>query len=115
MRHHNKNRKLGRIRKQRRALLNSLARSLILKEKIQTTEPKAKELRPFIEKLVTLAKKSDVASRRFASKKLDRIAVKTLFDNIAKKYSERKGGYIRITKSGRRLSDGSRMAIIEFV
>jgi large subunit ribosomal protein L17 len=115
MKHHNQNRKLGRVRKQRRALLNSLARSLILKKKIKTTEPKAKELRPFVEKLVTMGKKNDAAARRLASEKLDRIAVKALFDNVAKKYIDRKGGYTRITKSGRRLSDGSRMAIIEFV
>lgn len=115
MRHHNKNRKLGRVRKQRKALLESLARSLVLHQKIKTTEPKAKELRPYVEKLVTMGKKATVASRRNLGEKLGSGAAKTLVDTISKKYKERNGGYTRIVKVKNRVSDGSKMAVIEFV
>lgn len=115
MRHHNQNRKFGRVRKVRKALINSLARSLVLHEKIETTEPKAKELRPFVEKLVTKSKLQNVAARRAISVSIGPKATKILVDTISKKYADRKGGYTRITKSKRRLSDGSKMAIIEFV
>lgn len=115
MRHHNQNRKLSRVRKVRRALINSLARSLVLHQKIKTTEPKAKELRPFIEKLITKSKDRTVANRRVLVAKIGGGATKMLMDTIAKKYNDRKGGYTRITKSGNRASDGSKMAIIEFV
>ena len=115
MRHHNANRKLSRTRKVRKALLNSLARSLVLHEKIETTEPKAKELRPFIEKLVTKGKAKDVAARRAIGAVVGPQAAKILIDTISKKYESRNGGYTRITKSKTRLSDGSKIAIIEFV
>jgi len=115
MRHHNANRKFGRVTKVRKALVNSLARSLVLHEKIETTEPKAKELRPFIEKLVTKAKLQTVAARRAIGEKIGPKATKILVDTLSKKYEDRKGGYTRITKMARRLSDGSSMAIIEFV
>lgn len=115
MRHHNQNRKFGRVRKVRKALLNSLARSLVLHEKIETTEPKAKELRPFVEKLITKGKTPTVAARRALSEKVGPKASKLIADNLSKKYESKKGGYTRITKSRKRLSDGSRMAIIEFV
>ena len=115
MRHHNANRKFGRVRKVRKALINSLARSLVLHEKIETTEPKAKELRPFIEKLVTKGKIKTVANIRNIGTKIGQNAAKILIDTLSKKYEDRKGGYTRITKSKRRLSDGSKMAIIEFV
>lgn len=115
MRHHNQNRKLGRVRKVRRALINSLARSLVLHQKIETTEPKAKELRPFIEKLVTKGKEQSVSNRRAIGTKIGPAATKILIDTISKKYADRKGGYTRITKSKSRLADGSKMAIIEFV
>jgi large subunit ribosomal protein L17 len=115
MRHHNANRKLGRVRKQRKALINSLARSLVLHQKIETTEPKAKELKPFIEKLVTKGKIGTLAARRIIGVKIGQSAAKTLIDTLSKKYEDRNGGYTRITKSKRRLSDGSKMAIIEFV
>jgi large subunit ribosomal protein L17 len=115
MRHHNQNRKLSRVRKTRKALLNSLARSLILHEKIKTTEAKAKELRPFVEKLVTKSKMQTVTARRAAIGKIGKVAAKKLFGDISKKYENRKGGYSRITKIQGRLSDGSKMAIIEFV
>lgn len=115
MRHHNANRKLSRVRKVRKALLNSLARSLVLHQKIETTEPKAKELRPFVEKLVTKGKTATVANRRSLSTIVGPKATKILVDEISKKYENKNGGYLRIMKKNRRLSDGSKMAIIEFI
>ena len=117
MRHGNNKRKFGRVRKVRKALINSLALNLIVRGKIRTTEPKAKELRPFIEKLVTGAKAGDMATRRLIISKLSnrRPEVKKLFDVIAPKYADRKGGYTRVLKLGARKSDGAPMAIIEFV
>src|SRR3989344_1065871 len=112
MRHGNANRKFGRVRKQRKALLNSLARSLVLHEKIKTTEPKAKELRPFVEKLVTRGKKGTVSARRDITAVVGAEAGKHLVDAIVKKYEARKGGYTRIVKLGERKSDGSPMAVI---
>lgn len=114
MRHHNANRKLGRERKGRVALLNSLARSLVLHNKIETTEPKAKEVRPFVEKLLTKAKAQTVMARRELAAKIGPKATKLLVDDIAKKFEKVNGGYTRIVKNGRRMSDGSKMAIIEF-
>ena len=117
MRHHNTKRKFGRDKNQKRALLSSLALNLIIREKIKTTEPKAKELRPFIEKLVTKAKKGDMATRRFVISKLSNRSkeVKKLFDVIVPRYTDRKGGYTRVLKLGVRKSDGSKMAQIEFI
>ena len=117
MRHHNAKRKFGKVRKVRKALINSLALNLIVREKIKTTEPKAKELRPFIEKLLTLAKTNTLAVRRLVIAKLSNRnrESKKLFEVIAPRYAERKGGYTRILKLGARKSDGARMAIIEFV
>jgi len=117
MRHHNSTRKFGRRKIQRHALLNSLALNLIVREKIKTTEPKAKELRPFIEKLVTRAKKGDLATRRVIISKLSNRSkeVKKLFEILAPRYTDKKGGYTRVLKLGARKSDGARMAIIEFV
>lgn len=117
MRHGNNKRKFGRVRKVRKALVNSLALNLIVRGKIKTTEPKAKELRPFIEKLVTGAKKGDMATRRLIISKLSnrRPEVKKLFEVIAPKYADRKGGYTRVLKLGARKSDGAKMAIIEFI
>ncbi|MCK5022101.1 MAG: 50S ribosomal protein L17 [Candidatus Pacebacteria bacterium] len=118
MRHHNTNRKFGRVRKQRKALLRSLAISLVDKEKIQTTEAKAKELRPFIEKLITRAKKDSFISRRLILSKLggeNENIVKKLIENIAIKYKDRAGGYTRITKLGFRKGDGSPMSQIELI
>ena len=116
MRHHNVNRKFGRVKRQREALLKTLALNLIVRGKIKTTEPKAKELRPFVEKLVTSAKSSDLATRRLIISRLSSKSRETrkLFE-IASKNKDRKGGYTRILKLGRRVSDGARMAIIEFV
>ena len=97
--------------------MNSLALNLIVREKIKTTEPKAKELRPFIEKLVTKAKKGDIATRKLIVSKLSnrKKEVKKLFEVIAPKYLDKKGGYTRVLKLGARKSDGAPMAIIEFV
>jgi large subunit ribosomal protein L17 len=117
MRHGNNKRKFGRERKVRVALVNSLALNLIIREKIKTTEPKAKELRPFIEKLVTRAKKGDLATRRQVIATLSNRSkeVKKLFDVIAPRYTDTKGGYTRVMKLGARKSDGAKMAVIEFV
>ena len=117
MRHHNTKRKFGLKKTQRNTLLNSLALNLIVREKIKTTEPKAKELRPFIEKLVTRAKKGDLATRKLIIAKLAnrKAEVKKLFEVIAPKYKDKKGGYTRVLKLGARKSDGAPMAIIEFV
>lgn len=117
MRHGNNKRKFGRTKNVRNALINSLALNLIVRGKIKTTEPKAKELRPFIEKLVTHAKTNDVATRRLLLKKLTnrRPEVKKLIEVIAPKYMDRKGGYTRVLKLGVRKADGAKMAVIEFV
>lgn len=117
MRHSNNKRKFGRDKNQRKALLNSLALNLIVRGKIKTTEPKAKELRPFIEKLVTKAKKGDMTTRRVVIAKLSNRSreVKKLFEVIAPKYMDKKGGYTRVLKLGVRKADGAPMAIIEFL
>lgn len=117
MRHGNNKRKFGREKNERKALMNSLALNLIVREKINTTLPKAKELRPFVEKLVTVAKKNDLASRKLLVSRLfgRKREVKKLVEVIAPKYKERNGGYTRIFKMGARNSDGAPMAKIEFV
>jgi len=117
MRHHNNKRKFGREKNQRKALEKSLVLNLIIREKIKTTEPKARELRPAIEKLVTRAKKDNLANRKTILSKLynRKSEVKKLFEKIAPKYADKKGGYTRILKLGVRKSDGAKMAIIEFV
>lgn len=117
MRHHNHNRKFGRSKNQREALLESLALNLIVRGKIRTTLAKAKELRPFIEKMVTKAKNDTVANRRLVAARVGNRTreVKKLFENIAPNYKERAGGYTRIVKMNPRKSDGAEMAIIEFV
>lgn len=116
MRHHNSVRKLSRESGQRRALLRSLAESLVIHGKITTTEAKAKELRPFIEKLVTKGKDGTLASRRVLISRLGSPeVVKKMVEEIAKKYTTRKGGYTRILKLGTRGGDASPMALIEFV
>lgn len=115
MRHHNVNRKFGRTKNQRNALLKSLAYSLALKGKIKTTEAKAKELRPYMEKLVTLGKKGTLASRRELVSRVGEEAAKKIAADLSVVYKERAGGYTRITKMTPRLTDGSPMAVIEFV
>lgn len=95
--------------------MKALAVSLIQNEKIKTTEAKAKELRPFVEKLITKAKGGDLARRRLVAARVGETPAKKLFEKIAPKYKERNGGYIRIMKMPRRVGDGSKTAIIEFV
>ena len=117
MRHHNNTRKFGRDKTQKKALLNSLALNLIAREKIETTLPKAKELRPFIEKLITRAKGGSLAARRLMIAKLSNRSseVKKLFEVLAPRYKDIRGGYTRVLKLGVRKSDGAPLAIIEFV
>ena len=114
MRHGNTNRKLSRVKKVRVALLKSLARSLILHGKIKTTETKAKEIRPYVEKLVTEGRNETLPAQRSLMTKIGKDGTKKVFE-LSKKYKDRKGGYTRITKLPARLSDGSFMAVIEFV
>jgi large subunit ribosomal protein L17 len=108
-------RRFGRKRDQRRALLVSLTRALVLNEKIKTTEAKAKELRSFVEKLVTRAKDDTIHNRRVLVSRLSEDVAKKLVKDIGVRYKERDGGYTRILKLGPRQEDGARMAIIEFV
>ncbi len=117
MRHQAKGRKFNRVKKVRVALLRSLASSLILREKIKTTEPKAKEIRPYVEKLVTRSKKDTLINRRTVIEKVgqNKKVIAKLFSELGPRFTARHGGYLRITKLGRRISDGSSMAIIEFV
>lgn len=116
MRHHNANRKFGRGRNQRKALIRSLVRELFVHGKIETTEAKAKEMRPYAEDFITKAKVDSVASRRDVLRRMaNNDIVGKLFAEIAPKYKERPGGYTRIIKTGQRLTDGSHMAIIELV
>ncbi len=115
MRHGKHNRKFGRETKQRRELLRDLARALILNNKINTTQAKAKSLRPYIEKLVTKAKNKNLAAQKLLISELGRTSAQKLTKETAGRFTGRKGGYIRIINLPPRLSDGSRMAIIEFV
>ncbi len=117
MRHANKNRTLGRDKDSRAALLRGLAVALINEDKVTTTAAKAKELKPFIERLVTYGKKNTVASRRLASSKLGEpkdAVIKKLFADVAPRYETRSGGYTRIVKMGRSKA-GRDEAVIEFV
>jgi large subunit ribosomal protein L17 len=116
MRHHNNVRKFGRKTDERKALLRSLAEGLISHGKITTTEAKAKELRPYIEKLITKAKTDSVASRRLVVSRLGTKArADDLFTKIAGRYTDRPGGYTRIIKLPARKSDAAPMAVIELV
>ena len=116
MRHGAAHRKLGRTTSHRTAMFANMAASLIKHEQITTTLPKAKELRPFVEKLVTLAKKGDLHARRQAINQVrDVPQVGKLFETLGPRYAERNGGYIRIMKAGFRHGDNAPMAVIEFV
>lgn len=115
MRHLKRGRKFGRTRKQRRALLRNLAYQLIMKGRIVTTEAKAKELRPMVEKVITRAKTPTLKNRRLLASKLPVPAVKRALEAVAPSFAGRSGGYTRIIKLGPRKSDASKMAIIEFV
>ncbi|EIM73307.1 50S ribosomal protein L17 [Nitratireductor rhodophyticola] len=116
MRHGKSGRKLNRTASHRKALFANMAASLIEHEQIVTTLPKAKELRPIVEKLVTLGKRGDLHARRQAISAIrDESLVKRLFDTLAPRYAERNGGYTRIMKAGFRHGDNAPMAVIEFV
>jgi large subunit ribosomal protein L17 len=117
MKHHKAGRTLGRKKGQRTALLRSLARSLVMHEQITTTVARAKELRPFVERLVTSAKKGGTASHRLVSTRLGGSpdAVKKLHDTLAPRYASRAGGYIRIVKLGPVGKRAVDSAIIEFI
>ena len=117
MRHHSNIRKFGRNKNQRNALMKGLILALIAHGRIETTEAKAKELRPAIEKLITKANVGTLASRRLVMARLYGLTSEAnkLIDTIAPKYKGRSGGYTRITKLPRRTGDASKMAVIEFV
>jgi len=108
-------RKFGREKDQRRAFKKSLVANLILKEKIKTTESRGKEIRSLAERLITCAKKGTLAGTRQAARFLPSPVVKKLIKEIAPRFKERKGGYTRITKLGRRMSDGAPMVFIEII
>ncbi len=116
MRHGKSGRKLNRTPSHRKAMFANMAASLIEHEQITTTLPKAKEIRPIVEKLVTLGKRGDLHARRQAiSQVRDPSVVGKLFDTIASRYADRHGGYIRIMKAGFRQGDNAPMAVVEFV
>ena len=116
MRHRVSGRKLGRTSSHRLALFRNMAAALIKHEQITTTLPKAKELRPYVEKLITLAKKGGLSNRRLAhARLLDDAQLVKLFDVIAPRYADRAGGYTRVVKAGIRASDAAPMGIIELI
>jgi large subunit ribosomal protein L17 len=116
MRHNVKGRKLGRTTAHRKAMFRNQLASLVEYERIRTTLPKAKELRPIAEKLVTQGKKDTLHARRQVNRWLPRRdLVKKVFDEIAPRFGERPGGYLRIVKLGPRQGDGAEMALVEFV
>lgn len=116
MRHKLGQRKLGRTSSHRRALLRNMAAAVIKHEQITTTLPKARELRPYVEKLITLAKHGGLSNRRLAhARLLDDAQLAKLFTVLAERYATREGGYTRIIKAGYRASDAAPMAVIELV
>ena len=116
MRHNNSQRKLNRTASHRKAMFSNMANALIKHEQIITTLPKAKELRPVVEKLVTLSRNNSLHSRRQAISKLQDLSmVSKLFDVLGPRYADRAGGYTRIIKAGFRYGDSAPMAVIEFV
>ena len=116
MKHNITHRKLNRTSSHRKALLMNLSNALIKHEQITTTLPKAKELKPFVEKIITLGKKGDLQSKRKAIAILqDEKMTKKIFDTFAERYKDRKGGYTRIVKIGKRYGDNAEKAVIEFI
>ncbi len=115
MNHSKAGRKFGREKKVRDGLMKSLALALVLENRIKTTDAKARELRPFVEKLVTTGRLGTVAARRNLVSRVGSIAANKIVKDVAPKYADRKGGYTRITKLPARVSDGALMAVIEFV
>ncbi len=115
MRHRKKGRKFRRSFKQQKSLLYNLVSSLILKEKIITTEAKAKELRSFLERSITRAKKDVISNRRFLARYFRSEVVKKLFQELSPRYKDKLGGYSRIIKVGPRKGDGANLAVIELI
>jgi len=116
VRHRNKGRQLSRTATHRKATLRNLATALFRHERIETTTAKAKELRPYAERLITLARRGDLHARRLAGRKIqDRQVLGKLFDDIAPRFQERPGGYTRILKVGNRKGDAAEMSLIELV
>lgn len=116
MRHRNAHRKLGRTSSHRAALLRNMAAALIKHEQVTTTLAKARELRPYVEKLITLAKHGGLPNRRLAQSRLmDEGQLSKLFETLAPRYAARPGGYTRVIKAGTRASDAADMAIIELI
>jgi large subunit ribosomal protein L17 len=116
MRHGNSNRKLNRTASHRKAMFANMSAALIKHEQIETTLPKAKELRPIVEKLITLGKRGDLHARRQAIAQVrDETQIQKLFAVLGPRYKDRQGGYIRILKAGFRYGDNAARAIIEFV
>ncbi|GHA12759.1 50S ribosomal protein L17 [Devosia pacifica] len=116
MRHANRGRKLNRTASHRKAMFANMSAALIKHEQIVTTLPKAKDLRPIVEKLVTLGKRGDLHARRQAISQIrDEAQVQKLFDVLASRYADRQGGYLRIMKAGFRYGDNAPLAVIEFV
>jgi len=116
VRHRKKGRQLSRTRSHRKATLRNMATSLFRHERIETTTAKAKELRPFAERLITLACRGDLHARRLAGRNIqDREVLGKLFDDIGPRFSERPGGYTRILKLGNRKGDAAEMSLIELV
>lgn len=116
MRHGNSGRKFARTAEHRKAMFANMASSLITHEQIVTTLPKAKDLRPIVEKLITLAKRGDLNSRRNAVAQIrDEKAVKKLFEVLGPRYKDRNGGYTRVLKAGFRYGDSAAVGVIEFV
>src|SRR5919199_5758743 len=116
MRHGFRGRRFNRTSEHRRAMFANMAAALIKHEQIVTTLPKAKDLRPVVEKLVTLARRGDLNSRRLAAARLrDETMVRKLFDVLGPRYGERPGGYTRVLKAGFRYGDNAPMAVIEFI
>ena len=116
MRHGISGRKFNRRTSQRKALFNGLARALLRYEQIVTTLPKAKDLRPYVEKMITLGKKSSIANRRNLFAKIrDKELVSKVFSTLAERYADRNGGYTRIVKAGVRQGDAAPIAVIELI
>ena len=116
MRHRRKGRQLSRTASHKKAMLSNMATSLVRHERIKTTTAKAKELRPFAERLITLARRGDLHARGQAARTIhDKEALQKLFDTLGPRYADRDGGYLRILKLGRRKGDGSQVALMQLV
>ncbi len=116
MRHRRKGRQLSRTASHKKAMLSNMATSLFRHERIKTTTAKAKELRPFAERLITLARRGDLHARRQAARTIhDKEALKKLFDTLGPRYADRDGGYMRILKLGQRKGDSAQISLVQLV